>query len=453
MDWREAARGIGLSDGESARKAALFSRAMDALDVDRDQLANAHWVPGRVEFLGKHTDYAGGRSLLCAVERGICIVSRRRADAQVRLHAADTGESAELALDARSRGAATVGWATYAATVTRRLARNFGGDLVGADVVFASDLPIAAGMSSSSALVVAVFMSLAAINRLSDRREYRRNIHSMENLAEYLGCLEAGFDYRGLAGEAGVGTLSGCEDQTAMLCAQSGAFVQYAFCPVRFEQRLSFPPNCLLAIASSGLRAEKAGGAMEKYNALSRQARSIARIWRGATGRSDETIADAIASSPEAADELRQHLTAQHGDAVFSSEELVQRLEQFIGESDIIIPAAADAIARGDLSALRLLVERSVDGAERLLRNQVPETLALTGSARDLGAVAASPFGAGFGGSVWALVQEQAPEFLAAWRAAYVKRFPERASTCEFFLTQPGPPACRVDVSDRGAHD
>ena len=33
----------------------------------------AWFVPGRLEVLGKHTDYAGGNSLLAAVEQGITI--------------------------------------------------------------------------------------------------------------------------------------------------------------------------------------------------------------------------------------------------------------------------------------------------------------------------------------------------------------------------------------------
>ena len=32
--------------------------------------SRAFFVPGRIECLGKHTDYAGGRSLICAVELG-----------------------------------------------------------------------------------------------------------------------------------------------------------------------------------------------------------------------------------------------------------------------------------------------------------------------------------------------------------------------------------------------
>jgi len=32
-------------------------------------------VPGRVELVGKHVDYAGGRSITCAVDRGITATS------------------------------------------------------------------------------------------------------------------------------------------------------------------------------------------------------------------------------------------------------------------------------------------------------------------------------------------------------------------------------------------
>ena len=43
------------------------------------------FVPGRIEVLGKHTDYAGGRSLLSAVERGFVAVARHRTDTVVRV--------------------------------------------------------------------------------------------------------------------------------------------------------------------------------------------------------------------------------------------------------------------------------------------------------------------------------------------------------------------------------
>ncbi|HWJ56419.1 MAG TPA: hypothetical protein VNR90_09365, partial [Vicinamibacterales bacterium] len=54
--------------------------------------------------------------------------------------------------------------------------------------------------------------------------------------------------------------------------------------------------------------------------------------------------------------------------------------------------------------------------AAHLLGNQIPETIALAAAARKAGALAASSFGAGFGGAVWALVDRDAADaFAAAW--------------------------------------
>src|SRR5207245_3711462 len=92
------------------------------------------------------------------------------------------------------------------------------------------------------------------------------------------------------------------------------------------------------------------------------------------------------------------------------------RLEQFLAESWEIIPAAAEALAQGDTTALGPLVDRSQALAAQGLGNQIPETIALARRARELGAAAASAFGAGFGGSGWALVREvDAPEFREGW--------------------------------------
>ncbi len=63
------------------------------------------------------------------------------------------------------------------------------------------------------------------------------NIQTAEDLAEYVGCIEGGYRFRSFAGDEGVGTLSGCEDQTAMICGRAGELVRYSFCPVRFEAR------------------------------------------------------------------------------------------------------------------------------------------------------------------------------------------------------------------------
>jgi galactokinase len=129
----------------------------------------------------------------------------------------------------------------------------------------------------------------------------------------------------------------------------------------------------------------------------------------------------------------------------FTPSELHDRFEQFYHESTVLIPAVGDLLTRDDLTTLGALIERSVTIGAQLLGNQVPETLSLTRSARDLGAVAASPFGAGWGGSVWSLVAEAgADAFMEAWRAHYLAEFPDRAERAEFFRTRAGPPAMRL---------
>src|SRR2546426_5727107 len=116
-------------------------------------------------------------------------------------------------------------------------------------------------MSSSSALVVAVFTALADVNALERRPEYLADIRGVEDLAGYLGAVENGLSFGPLAGDRGVGTFGGSEDHTAILCSRAGRLAQYAFRPVRFERDVGLPPDWTFVVGASGVAAEKAGGA------------------------------------------------------------------------------------------------------------------------------------------------------------------------------------------------
>lgn len=435
-DVRSRLLAAGMSEHEAERKQALFGKAVGALvglsHVGDDVVFRA-WVPGRIEFLGKHTDYAGGRSLLCAVERGICIAAAPRRDAVLSVHDAVSGDAVECSLaehGSLEAAAPPSGWSTYVRAVAARVVRNFGLPLSGADIVIASDLPQAAGMSSSSALVVAIFLALARVNDIESRGEYRRAIQNCEQLAEYLGTIENGQSFGELEGERGVGTFGGSEDHTAILCARAETLMQYAFCPVQLERSVPFPKDHVLAVATSGVAAEKTGAARDRYNRLSTMVREILDRWQSATGVRYPSLASAIAASPDAADRIRGLLRAER----------LARFEHFLLESDELVPGAADALARGDVASLGRIVERSQQAAEELLGNQIPETSFLARSGRELGAVAASAFGAGFGGSVWALVSAaDAGVFQSRWASAYAAHFPVAARRSEMFITHGGP--------------
>jgi galactokinase len=421
-------------------KKDLFESARGQLDsMSRNAAEPMGWfVPGRIEVLGKHTDYAGGRSLLCAVERGFCVVARPRSDLVVRVVDAILGLEASLILSEDQEVPEEGSWTAYPAAVVRRIARNFPGDLRGADVAFASDLPRSAGLSSSSALVVAVSTVLAEVNALEKRAEFLASIHRLEDLAGYLGAVENGLSFRTLAGDHGVGTFGGSEDHTAILCCRAGHVSQYCFLPVRREEEVAVPHDWTFVVAASGVTAEKAGNARERYNRLSLAAQKIFEIWREKTGGAAASLGQATSESagPE---QIREALRRSRL-PLFSAAELLDRFEQFFEESEVLVPAATRAFRAADETALSEIVARSQAGAERRLRNQVPQTVALAASARTLGAIAASAFGGGFGGSVWALVaRDRAESFRTAWRREYLRRFPDAAPSSEFFRTEAGP--------------
>ena len=103
------------------------------------------------------------------------------------------------------------------------------------------------------------------------------------------------------------------------------------------------------------------------------------------------------------------------------------RLDHFIRE-DARIVRALEAFESADVGAVAATAADSQQDAERLIDNQIPATSELVATALDRGAFAASSFGAGFGGSVWALVDRaSARTFAKDWDSAA-------------FLANPAPP-------------
>ncbi len=438
-DLARALEASGYTEGTASARRTRFDHLLATMAIERGEGDRAGWgawfVPGRIEVLGKHTDYGGGRSLICAAERGFHVVSAARADR--RLSLTDLGRGTSLVLDT-DEPRPEASWATYPLTVLRRLSRNFPELSHGVDVVFESDLPSAAGMSSSSALMVAVLLALVHANRLDETPRWIENLHDRrEDLAAYAATIENGQTFRGFVGESGVGTEGGSEDHTAILCSRPMALAQYAFCPTRHERSVAFPAGLVFAIGVSGVAARKTGQARDDYNRASRLAARVLERWRTDTGREDASLAAALSSSSDAPGRLRALLG--------SDGELLDRFEQFFEESTRLVPAAADELARGDLHGFGRTVARSQQLAEERLRNQVPETVTLARTARAHGAWAASAFGAGFGGSVWALVdQPDARAFLDRWQNAYRTECPAAAPRARFFLTMPGPGVVRL---------
>ena len=366
-----------------------------------------------------------------------------RSDRHIFVVDARSQESFELSLDEQTTRQRQ-DWRTYFVEVARRLDQNFPNLCRGANLSFASNLPAAAGLSSSSSLVVGAFLSLANVNSLQDRKVFRQAIPHREALAGYLGAVENGYSHGSLAGAAGVGTFGGSEDHTAILCGEEGSIVQYSYSPVRFEGSIKLPTDLVFVIAASGIQAEKTGSAMAEYNRLSLQSRAVAEVWREATGRDPSDLGSILAADRGAADTIGS-LGGHLGDSDFTIDELISRFEHFERESEVIVPGAAKALEADDLERFGEWIDESMHLAESLLGNQIPETSFLARRARQLGAVAASAFGAGFGGAVWALVSRaEAQKFKYHLKESYLREFPQHRDSASFFFTGAGAPAMEI---------
>jgi galactokinase len=443
MDPREVTAHLvsaGLPRSEEGRTVRLFAAVLEtcvrsgAVDAEA-----AWWVPGRLEVFGTHTDYAGGRVLVAALPRGFAFASAARADRRVRIVDAGTGGSITIDPD-RPAGDAR-GWRHYAEVAMARLARNFPGTTFGADVVFASNLPRAAGMSSSSALVVGIATALVQAGAIRERPEWREHISSPLDEAGYFACIENGRSFGTLDGDSGVGTHGGSEDHAAMLAATADACTSFAFVPTRLLSVVPLPSSWMFVVASSGVGAHKTGSERTAYNRLSEGARVLLQLWN-ASEPPASSLAAAISSSPSALSRL-EALADRSALRKWPPPALRARLAHFVQE-DRRVADAARAIETADEETLGRLALESQRDSEKLLRNQVEETSALAGGALAAGAFAARSFGAGFGGSVWALVRrDDAPAFARRWVDEYRQVFAGGRRSVAF-IAPPGPPVTRV---------
>lgn len=114
-------------------------------------------APGRVNLIGEHVDYNDGLVLPIAIDRYCYVLARARGDTTLRVHSEQFGETMEHALGAPRDDAHH--WSDYVRGVAWALAET-GAQIRGADVFISSEVPVGGGVSSSAALEVASAFAL-----------------------------------------------------------------------------------------------------------------------------------------------------------------------------------------------------------------------------------------------------------------------------------------------------
>ncbi len=104
---------------------------------------------GRINLIGEHTDYNGGYVFPGAIDKVIMAELRPNGTDKVRVFSIDINESAEFGL--KEEDAPSQQWARYIFGICREIIKR-GGTVKGFDAVFAGNVPLGAGLSSSAAL-------------------------------------------------------------------------------------------------------------------------------------------------------------------------------------------------------------------------------------------------------------------------------------------------------------
>lgn len=332
-------------------------------------------APGRVNLIGEHIDYLNLAVLPMALAHGISVGVRPRDDRVVRLESSMRGaQRRTFTLQSRIPPYRAGDWGNYAKAVGQWMSERYG-DIRGADLALVSDLPVATGLSSSSALVVAAALSLLAANEIEvDRLE----------LADELAMAER---Y--------VGTHSGGMDQAVSLGARAGAALRVEFAPLRATP-VPVPPGWRFVVMSSTVVAPKSGSAREGYNTRRAESEEAVRRVGQALGLPPgESTYPRLLAEPGAAELLGV------GERVLSAD-LLRRFRHAVSEADRVRRAEA-ALRAADTREFGQLMSASHASLRDDYAVSCEELDRVTAIAERAGSAGARLTGAGFGGSAVAL--------------------------------------------------
>ena len=128
-------------------------------------------APGRIEFIGNHTDYNGGTVLGAAIDRGVWVALARRDDGRRRFATDQHAAVVTLPADGLQKQTAAASWVNYPLGVIAALPEFELHAPAGFNYLAMSDLPLGAGLSSSAAIELASGLVFLAATKQEPPRE------------------------------------------------------------------------------------------------------------------------------------------------------------------------------------------------------------------------------------------------------------------------------------------
>lgn len=358
-------------------------------------------APGRVNLIGEHTDYNDGFVLPFAIDRSTRVAVRRRQDGRVRVASTfDSGIPVMVDAGELHPGAVS-GWSAYPLGVVWAMLEA-GVDVPGMDMLFDSNVPVGAGLSSSAAIECA---TAVAVDELAGA-----------------GLSASGLVLIGQRAENDVvGAPTGIMDQSASLLGAAGSAV---FLDCQSQQSELVP----LDLAGTGLVAQIIDTKVSHSHATGGYADRRASCERGAAALDLSSLRPLTTAGLAEAGRLLDEETFRRVRHVVTENERVQRTCEVLSSQG---PAAIGGLLDASHMSMRDDFEISC----------VELDLAVD-TARKHGAIGARMTGGGFGGSAIALTPVERVDDV---RDAVLGAFAEASFTVpDVFPVQPADGARRI---------
>ena len=335
--------------------------------------------PGRINLIGEHTDYNGGFVFPGAVDKGIMAAIRPNGTERVRAWSLDMNEASEFGLGEADKPAQS--WARYIFGVCREVQKR-GGRIGGFDTVFAGDVPLGAGMSSSAALESTYAF---ALNELWQCGIDKFELAKIGQATEHNYC----------------GVNCGIMDQFASVFGKRGNLIRLDCRSLEYEYFPFDPKGYRLVLLDSRVKHELVGS---PYNDRRASCERVARVLgqeflRGAT---------------------MEQLDAVKGQI---SEEDYKRARFVIGEERRVLDVC-DALGRGDYETVGRRMYETHWGMSKDYEVSCEELDFLVEVAEACGVTGSRIMGGGFGGCTINLVKdERYDDFIAKAREQFAARY------------------------------
>ncbi|MFA6931560.1 MAG: NTP transferase domain-containing protein, partial [Lentisphaeria bacterium] len=284
--WQEYFSGMSRSDSPISRQlqeiygneAEIIARQADLIKAVLQEFSHYQPVeslvgiirmPGRLNVMGRHVDHQGGNCNLMTISFETIMLVHPRNDDLVSIRHCNPEQFpgsefsiselvAELPWEDWNSVVASealmkrfkeygVDWSEYIKAAVLRLQKKFAmRPLRGMDLIVAGNIPMAAGLSSSSSLIVGAAEAAIAVN---DLKTFPAQLVTL--------CGE---------GEWFVGTRGGSADHAAVKMGCQGSVVKVKFFPFAVEETVFFPENYAMVVCDSGIKARKSSEAKNQFN-------------------------------------------------------------------------------------------------------------------------------------------------------------------------------------------